>query len=267
MMVFLCLVPYILIVLILSTYPRAVDKTYPLRETLVVAAIIWMSSTLLATEILSLWHGLRFIYLLVYWTLAILFGGYWLFIRREKLNKHVFKVRSDGDGLVIAFLVVILILIGLSGAMAILSPPNNPDSLSYHLSRQIYWLQQGSLDHFYTANDRQIMMPPLIEIIGLHFMILSQGDFWANLPQWFSYVLAIVAASLVARELGATLRGQMFSAFLVATIPIVFLQASNSKNDLMLGMLLLILSWQVLHFTNKNNLGYPGWVSSVVIWD
>jgi len=258
MMVFLCLVPYILIVLLLSTYPRAVNKTYSLAETAIIAAIIWMTATLLVTETLSLWDGLQFTYLVVYWSLVSLLGGYWLFVRRDKLKKHVLKVRSNGDWLVIAFLVVILVLIGLSGVMAIWSPPNNPDSLSYHLSRQIYWLQQGSLDHFYTPNDRQIMMPPLSEIIGLHFMILAQGDFWANLPQWFSFVLAIVAASLIARELGASLRGQMFSAFLVATIPIAFLQASNSKNDLMLGMLLLILTWQTLHFINKNNMGLPG---------
>ena len=259
-MIFLCLVPYILIVLLLSTYPRAVNKTYSLGESMIIAAIIWMTATLLVTEIFSLWHGLQFTYLVFYWSLASLLSGYWLFVRRETLKKQVLKVRSNGDWLVIAFLVVILVLIGLSAVMAIWSPPNNPDSLSYHLSRQIYWLQQGSLDHFYTPNDRQIMMPPLSEIIGLHFMILAQGDFWASLPQWFSYVLAIVAASLIARELGASLRGQMFSAFLVATIPIAFLQASNSKNDLMLGMLLLILTWQVIQLINKNNMGLPCWI-------
>jgi hypothetical protein len=224
----------------------------------IIAAIIWLSLTLLTTEILSLWNGLRFPYIVVFWSLTSLAVGYWLFTRRERLKKHVFKLPSQSDWLVYAFLIAICVLIGLSGVMAIISPPNNPDSLSYHLSRQIYWLQQGSLDHFYTANDRQIMMPPLSEIIGLHFMILSQGDFWANLPQWFSYGLAIIAASLIARELGASLRGQIFSAFLVATIPIAFLQASNSKNDLMLGMLLLILTWQVFFYTNRNNLGYPG---------
>jgi hypothetical protein len=227
---------------------------------MMVAAIIWLSATLLATEILSLVHGLRFPYLLVFWSLTNLFGGYWLYIRRDSLKKSVFRVRSDGDRLVVAFLIVIIILIGISGVMAILSPPNNPDSLSYHLSRQIYWLQQGSLDHFHTPNDRQIMMPPLSEVIGLHFMILAQGDFWANCPQWFSYVLAAVAASLLARELGASLRGRMFSAFLVVTIPNAFHQASNSKNDLMLGMLLLILTWQIIRFANKNDLGLPGWI-------
>jgi hypothetical protein len=70
---------------------------------------------------------------------------------------------------------VVLIVIAL--VTAVMAPPSTVDVLNYHGPRQLMWLQQGSLAHFLTVNDRQLMMPPLAEVIDLQFLALTGGDY------------------------------------------------------------------------------------------
>lgn len=255
----LCLGAYFLLVLLVLSYCGNSSGYNALLESLIIAFIIWSSGILVCTELLSMFHGVAFRPLVITYTCVNGVLALWIYQRRHLINLNTFEnFQLDKlSWLLIAFMIFLIIIAAL---MAFICPPNNPDSLSYHLSRQIYWMQQRSLDHFLTPNDRQIMMPPLAEIIGLHFRILSNGDFWANLPQFLSYILCAITASLIARELGANKRNQIFASFLVLTIPMAFHQASNTKNDLLLGLLLMALAWQLLRYINSSILTWVNWI-------
>ena len=255
----LCFSAYFFLVLIvLSHYKRSCDPMVSL-EVLVISLIIWISGILIATELLSLHHAVSFRPLLLFYAVVNIALAVWVYQRRHFLKFNKFQSYRPGSFNKL-LLALIIFLIVLSASMAFFCPPNNPDSLSYHLSRQIYWMQQGSLEHFQTANDRQLMMPPLSEMIGLHFRITSRGDFWANLPQFMSYIFCGLIAALVARDLKATGHTQLFAAYLVLTIPMAFHQASNSKNDLLLGMLLLALAWQLVRYILRSAISRLNWV-------
>ena len=136
-------------------------------------------------------------------------------------------------------------LAALALVMAWVSPPVNVDVLSYHGPRQLYWLQQGSLAHFLTINDRQLLMPPLAELIGLQFIALTGGDQWANMPQWFAYVLLPLGVVSTLRILGARPEAVWFGAILVMLLPMAYLEASNGKNDLQAAMWTVLLLREV----------------------
>ncbi len=133
----------------------------------------------------------------------------------------------------------------LALVIAVVAPPVTVDVLNYHLPRQLMWLQQGSLAHFVTVNDRELMMPPLAEVIGLHFLALTGDDHWANLPQWAAYVLLPVAVAQTVRTLGASRATAWLAAWLVVCLPMAWLEASNGKNDLQGALWLALLLWQV----------------------
>ena len=278
----ICIIAFSLLVKAIGqrSIAREAEGHPSLRACLVDAALLWATWVLLLTELLSLAYLLQFAAVLTAWIATC---GVLIFLVRRGLGSGVGSDRSGKhsaeihakplsfplglprDALSIGIIAASLIFIAVAGIMAVFSPPNDPDTLSYHLSRQIYWLQQGSLDHFRTSNDRQIMMPPLAEIIGMHFMLLSGGDSWANLPQWFAYLLAGSCASLIARDLGAGRRGQLLAAFFVFTIPTAFHQASNAKNDLILGFFLLALSWRAINFARRpETLGTSKWQWTLV---
>lgn len=127
-----------------------------------------------------------------------------------------------------------------------MTPPNNSDAMAYHLPRQMFWLQQGSVELYPANNLRQVTMPPMAEYLGLHMMALSGGDAWHNLIQWVAFVLVVSTASLIARDLGADARGQVFSALAAATAPATLMQGCNAKNDVVLALWIMALTYGAL---------------------
>jgi len=255
----LCISAYFLIVLVVSSYSGQSNRHLALLESLVIAVIVWMSGLLIGSELLSLLHALAYRPLLLFYISINVILALWMYHRRQLIKLNLFY-NFHPDRFSAGMLAFMFILAALAAAMAFCCPPNNADSLGYHLSRQIYWMQQGSLAHFQTPNDRQIMMPPLSEIIGLHFRILSKGDLWSNLAQFGSYILSGLCAALIARVLGADGPTRIFAAYLVFTIPMAFHQASNTKNDLILSMLLLALTWQLIRYIRFSNFSWCNWV-------
>ncbi|PTX95544.1 glycosyltransferase family 39 protein [Opitutus sp. ER46] len=134
----------------------------------------------------------------------------------------------------------------LAFAAAVLSPPLTVDVLNYHGPRQLLWLQQGSLAHFLTTNDRALMMPPLAEVIGVQFLGLTGDDCWANLPQWFAYALLPLAMVGILRSLHASRIAVALGVLIVMSLPMAYHEAANGKNDLQLALWTLILVHEVV---------------------
>ncbi|HBE52352.1 MAG TPA: hypothetical protein DDW76_27170 [Cyanobacteria bacterium UBA11369] len=81
----------------------------------------------------------------------------------------------------------------------------------------------------------------------MHFQILSGSDRFANLVQWFSMIGSLIGVSLIAKELGANLLGQIFSTVFCVTIPMGILQASSTKNDYVVAFWLVCLVYFILN--------------------
>jgi hypothetical protein len=115
---------------------------------------------------------------------------------------------------------------------AIVYPPNNWDSMTYHLPRIEHWLQNKSLSHYYTSIIRQVISAPFAEILILQGRALSGDDYLMNLVQWFSLLGSIIGISKVASHLGMNKTQQIAAALFFATVPMAILQASSTQTDL-----------------------------------
>lgn len=147
-----------------------------------------------------------------------------------------------------ALALAIVGLLALTLVRAVVAPPNTVDVLNYHLPRQVMWLQQGGLDPYDTVNDRENMMPPLAEIVGLQFLGLTGDDRWANLPQWFAYVGLAAALALLARRLGASREAALVAALLGLLVPMAYHEATNAKNDLFATFWLVVLAVRLVRW-------------------
>lgn len=139
-------------------------------------------------------------------------------------------------------------LLGLTLLRALLAAPATMDVLSYHLPRQLMWLQQGSLAPFVTVNDRQNMMPPLAEVLGLQFLGLTGDDRWVNLPQWLAYAGVAIGLATLTRRLGASRGAALLAAVLGLLLPMAYHEASNAKNDLLAAFWLLVGAVQLVRW-------------------
>jgi len=150
----------------------------------------------------------------------------------------------------IVFLVmgISLVILFVTG---ILSPPNIHDVMTYHMSRVMQWVQNRSLAFFPTAITWQLWMPPFGEFSLLHWYLLGSGDTLTFLPQWYSLVLTMVAVSGIAEKFGGKRSSQWLSALFVLTLPIIVLQASGSKNDIILAFFFAALAYYVIKAANQ----------------
>ncbi len=188
-----------------------------------------------STELLGLFSALTFVPVLLTWSAL-------------GIAAAVVLARGDARGLLslptlpraaLALWGISLALLGLVIVSAVLSPPNNYDSMAYHLMRQLFWMQQGSVDFYPTNSIRQLFMPPFCEYAQLHAMILAGSDRWSNLVQTGALAATLVGVAHLARVLGAGPFGQALAALFAITNPMAFLEGSSTKNDMMVAWLVL----------------------------
>jgi hypothetical protein len=215
------------------------------RLTTLDTAIAWGVLVAVITESLSWLKLITFSGVLSSWLLIDLILGCIFFrFRLKTLSKlHLnFKLERFCTILLISVAFICLTL----GLIAIVAPPNNWDSMDYHMPRVVHWIQNHSVEHYPTSYTPQLFSPPWSGFAIMHFQILTGGDRFANLVQWFSMVGSLIGVSLIAKELGADTRGQVFSVVLSATIPVGILHATNTKDTYAVAFWLVCFVYYVL---------------------
>jgi hypothetical protein len=154
-------------------------------------------------------------------------------------------------------LLAYVFLVGtLVGVIAWVASPNTDDAMSYHLGRVIHWVQNKSVAFYPTHILRQLHQNPWSEFAILHFYILQGGDHFANFVQWFSMLGSVIGVSLLAQELRATIRGQLFAAALCITIPMGILQGSSTQTDYVVSFWLVCFVYFSVCIRKQTTLPY-----------
>ncbi|MEH1898692.1 MAG: glycosyltransferase family 39 protein [Nostoc sp.] len=220
------------------------------RESLILTSTYWGILIVAITEYLNIFKLINFGSVLITWALICIILIYIYFRLNYPDPKILDKNKSSQVNIQIPSLRNLLFGIGFVvatvGLIAIIAPPNNWDSMDYHMSRVAHWIQNHSVAHYPTNYTPQLYQNPWSEFVILHFQILSGDDYFADLVQWFSMIGCIIAVSLIAKKLGADVRGQVFSAVVTATIPMGILQASSTQNDYVLSFWVVCLAYYLL---------------------
>ncbi|HKQ36633.1 MAG TPA: hypothetical protein VJ063_01070 [Verrucomicrobiae bacterium] len=223
----------------------------PWRDAAIAGGIVTGVWVVAGCELLSLFEAVAFWPLLIWWAVPIIVLGW----KHRRWRPKIPELPKDW--LVIAIVAATLLALGLIFVQAAATPPNNWDALSYHLPRQVYWMQQRHVGLFPAADIRMLVMQPFAEYGGLHSMILSHGDHWVNLVQWFALALTALTASGIARELRCNARLQAVAALMVVSIPTAALEAANPKNDIVLAFFLCAFAFEGLKAYNARTFSAP----------
>jgi 4-amino-4-deoxy-L-arabinose transferase-like glycosyltransferase len=201
-------------------------------------AMVWVCTYLVVlTEVLSLFGQLSHEGILAGWSIPLLVLLPFCVRRYRRQHKRLSQLFISI--LPAYWLVPVLVLTG-SLVTVVLAYPNNWDSMTYHLSRVMYWLQHGSVDHYATNNIRQISQPPLAEYGIAHLLALGHSDRWANLVQWIALLVSVSAVWTLAGQAGLKGKARIWPVLMVVTIPMAILQSNSTQNDLVAGASLLL---------------------------
>ncbi len=259
----------ILVSLVATVASFALSGSDGVRSALLKAAIVHALVIAISTELFSASRSLNLGWVVWLWSLMAVINS--LLLARlwyqqtpqpnpiDRLTQLRVDFKQQPWDAQLSILAVGLIL-GSSLVVAIVAPPNNYDSLTYHMPRVMHWIQNQSVAHYPTPNLRQISFPPLSGYIITHLYLLANSDYFANLVQWLSFLGCVLGTSLIARHLGVSQRG---TALVCATVPMAILQAMTTQNDLVVSFWLVCFAYFLLR-TETYGLRDGFWLASSI---
>lgn len=233
------------------------------RFTFLKTALLQGLLVVLSTEILSYFHQIHLKAILLLWLLNTLLQVV-IFFKLLRFKKKSFltffqeflsSLPAKSTSRLFFLKSVLLLILGFSLMTALLAPPNNPDAMAYHLPRVMHWAQNQSVEHYPTADLRQISFSPGVGYFLLHVYLLTDSDRFLNGVQWFSFLGTLIGLSLLTKFLGKT-EAEWFTLLLGATVPMAILQSMTTQTDLTVAFWLITAtcflfqtqnySWQAL---------------------
>jgi len=185
-----------------------------------------------AAEILSLAHAISPLgYALVEAAALVLALAAWLRLGRPLPPRALVRGRPL-DGLLTLLALVVTLAVGYELFLIVATPPNNWDSMHYHLARVAAWRAQRSLAYVPTHNAIENAYPQNAELLVLWTVVLVGRDVVAALPQLLSCLATATAVYAIARRLGYNARLSAFAGLLFPTLTIVALESVTTQNDL-----------------------------------
>lgn len=147
----------------------------------------------------------------------------------------------------------LLPMLALLYFVALVYPSNNYDSMTYHMARVVFWIQERSVDFYPTINHRQNGLGPGAEYLILILQLFSGGDWFANSVQTVAFSIIVVSITLIARCFGAPRAFRTPLVVLFCTAPMFVLQATSTQNDMCaaVGGLAIVSSLRRVLFARK----------------
>jgi len=145
------------------------------------------------------------------------------------------------------------LLLALVGITAIVSAPNNWDAMAYHMSRVVQWMTNRDVSLYPAFYSVQLWMSPWAEYAMLHLDVLYGGDRLVNLVELLSMIGTITGVSLIAQQLGASVRGQLLAAVAIAALPEGVLEASGAMNTYVGGFWIVVAVYYLLKWNKQQS--------------
>ncbi|MFC4738425.1 ArnT family glycosyltransferase [Flavobacterium ponti] len=234
MLLYIC---YLLLFLIVHKS----DLKSSLADFMIKSTLLFSTVIVLNVELLSIFNSLNFISILSFWLVFAVILTYFIIKNKSFLiiKTKLFSLNNNISVVdkILLFLIIIFLFAILFQGIAY--PPNNWDSLTYHMSRIMYWLSNESVDHFQTHILRHLYQPPFAEYFILNINVLNGNDYLSNSVELFFLVNILIVIYEILTKLKINLTNKLISILFVLTIPSVLLQASTTKNDIVVAFFIL----------------------------
>ena len=156
----------------------------------------------------------------------------------------------------------VIFLIATAFILGAFLPVNEPDALTYHTYRALFWAQKGFIHHFDTTDIRNLVMPINSELIYTWIFSLTKRDVGFGLLELFSYFFSIMAFWRFFEKFKISYRKRLWAIFIYSSYAAVIAQISSTQTDLFTGALLFYSIIFFLDFIDKND-NLKGYFSSL----
>ncbi|MBR1617508.1 hypothetical protein IJ670_05085, partial [bacterium] len=131
--------------------------------------------------------------------------------------------------------VCFLVFIFISLFLALIMPPVEPDSQTYHFFRAFMYVKNHTLNHFDTNDIRALVMPINSEIFYSWMYVLKNQIRGFALFSWLSFVFCVLGFWQIFDYFKISYRKRLFAIFLFSSLASVIIQTSCLQTDLVVG--------------------------------
>lgn len=227
--------------------------------------LIGFSQIIFTTEILSIFHQFKpipFLILNIIGFIVITF--IWLKnnkpLYKPEFRHFINKIKNSvlRDKSLILFGLAWIFFITVSLFLCIISPVTNGDAKIYHIVRSAYWVLNSSINHFDTANIRNVIFPVNSEIVYAWIILFTKKALLLGLLTFTFYCVYITSLyQIVHKIFGYSLRRTLWVIFTISSFACMVIQISSVQTDLVIASLILIgiyLLWDSFICKNKVSL-------------
>jgi hypothetical protein len=160
--------------------------------------------------------------------------------RRSGIDWRAAARAARGDPALTVLAVVVALGLAYTFALAVGTPQVEDDVLTFHAVRAGLWHQHEGITYLSGIFDfRNNAYPPGGELGPFATMTLAGNVYFVALDQFLSCLAIAVGVVGIARRIGFAPRPALFGGLLVATLPIVVLQAGTAMSDLVMPVSLV----------------------------
>jgi len=197
--------------------------------------IVFSILVVLITEISSYFKAYNYTSSFLYWGISALVSSF-VYVRSNLLPINNLKNTIKSNKIIVLVSLLFFLLLFIQG---ILYPPNNWDSMPYHMARIAHWVMNESVYPYPTHIYRQIYQPPLSEWIIAQVCILTKADYFANDIQLLFLIASLGVINQIMLLWNQSNRRRIIAICIAYTTPSVFMQATSTQNDIVVSFFLL----------------------------
>ena len=225
----------LLIFFLLGTLNFYFQKKKSLSLAFIFTTFLVAIATVVITEISSFFNAYNFNSSTIFWSLLAGISIYINFKEKQLNNKPYLNWIKENKKVSIFFGGASILLL----IQGIIYPPNNWDSMTYHMARIAHWVMNESIEPYPTHIYRQIYQPPLAEWIIAQVCILNKADYFANAVQLFFLLATLGVLNQIMLHFNTSKKTRIWASIIAFTTPSVFMQATSTQNDIVVAFFLL----------------------------
>jgi hypothetical protein len=137
------------------------------------------------------------------------------------------------------------------------TPPNEWDSMTGHLNRLLYYIQNGTMEHFGGTNWNIDSYPRSACTIQIYSYLMSgKIENWFKAIHHIAYWMIGFGMIGIVRSITKNITASLFCALVILLLPNVLKQAITTESDIILASYLVSLIYFLLSFKEKRKRRY-----------
>ncbi len=171
---------------------------------------------------------------------------------------ELYKQQKQTEKFLFGFIFVGIIGISICQIFLLFNiPPNEWDSMTGHLNRILYFLQNHSTSHFIGTNWNIDTYPKAFSSIQLYpFLMNGYNEYLFKIPNWSAYWILFVGLYAILKQLNIPFKVRFLSSCLFLFTPIVLIQSVSTDTDIVLASYLIVSVYFLFRYINTREKYY-----------